>query len=69
VEDVPSEFGVMIATSADRFEFARAAPQVAMERKLPYDIWLALAKATPAPLDPEAELAQSLLVNANEKMS
>ncbi len=65
-EDVPPEFGVMIAMQADRFEFARAAPQVTAERKLPYGVWLALAKATPAPQGPEAETAQSLLVNTTE---
>ena len=45
-EEIPPEFGVMLA-GADDLEVARPAPQRAMT--LPFALWMALARATPLP--------------------
>jgi hypothetical protein len=63
--DVPREFGVWIL-QGESFEIARPAPQTT-ERKLPYGVWLALAKATPSPLDPDTATAQALLGEGLDK--
>ncbi len=52
-EEVPNECGVLVAWPT-RLEVARAAPKRAM--KLPFGIWMALAKATPvAGLDAQTQ--------------
>ena len=45
-EEIPPECGVLIA-SEQRLEVARPAPKRAM--RLPFDAWMALARATPEP--------------------
>ena len=45
-DEIPAECGVLIA-SAERLEVARAAPKRAM--RLPFDAWMALARANPEP--------------------
>jgi len=44
-EEIPHECGVMVATAAG-FDVARPAPKRAM--RLPFALWMALARATPA---------------------
>jgi hypothetical protein len=51
-DEIPSAFGVICAR-ASALEVLRPAPQRAM--KLPFAIWMALARATPEPLDDEAQ--------------
>jgi hypothetical protein len=61
--DVPEECGVMVAL-ADRFETLRAAPtrSLPFEAGLPFALWMALARATPAALpdslDTQSELGE-----------
>ena len=43
-DEIPDECGVLIATDS-AFEVARPAPKRAM--RLPFDAWMALARATP----------------------
>jgi hypothetical protein len=50
--DVPEPFGVMVAHES-ALEVLRPAPKRA--HKLPFATWMALARATPAPLDDEAQ--------------
>lgn len=57
--DVPPEFGVMIAR-VSLIDIARPAPQVATEHKLPYGVWLALAKAVPLAGNADDEAAQQI---------
>jgi len=45
-DDVPPECGVLLLQN-NRLEVARRAPQRPVER-LPFSLWMALAKATPA---------------------
>ena len=61
-EEIPSEFGVMLACDAG-LEVARAAPQRPM--KLPFALWMALARATPLP-GWRSEDAQSTLGDTGE---
>jgi hypothetical protein len=63
--DVPQECGVMLALP-DRFEIVRAAPCRMMgdgmlfEAGLPFGVWMALARATPAPLPDDLDLQRQL---------
>ena len=50
--DIPVAFGVMVAR-ASALEVLRPAPRRAM--KLPFAVWMALARAAPEPLDDEAQ--------------
>ncbi len=61
-QEVPAECGVMVLDQG-RLQVARPAPRPP-RRKLPFGIWMALAKATPvASLD---ECAQALLVDCGD---
>jgi hypothetical protein len=51
-DEIPPAFGVMCARDA-ALEVLRPAPRRAM--KLPFGVWMALARATPEPLDDEAQ--------------
>ena len=51
-DEIPRAFGVMVAREAT-LEVLRPAPRRAM--KLPFAVWMALARATPEPLDDEAQ--------------
>jgi hypothetical protein len=51
-DEIPPAFGVMCARDA-ALEVLRAAPRRAM--KLPFSVWMALARAAPEPLDDEAQ--------------
>jgi hypothetical protein len=51
-DEIPSAFGVMCARDA-ALEILRPAPRRPM--KLPFTVWMALARATPEPLDDEAQ--------------
>jgi hypothetical protein len=51
-DEIPPAFGVMCARAA-ALEVLRPAPRRAM--KLPFAVWMALARATPEPLDDEAQ--------------
>jgi hypothetical protein len=46
-DDVPVECGVLLLQAHNRLEVARRAPRRPVER-LPFSVWMALAKATPA---------------------
>jgi hypothetical protein len=50
--EIPVAFGVMVAR-ASALEVLRPAPRRAM--KLPFAVWMALARAAPEPLDDEAQ--------------
>jgi len=56
-DEVPAECGVMIV-EADRLVVARAAPR-RQRNALPFGVWMALAKATPLPV--QGDDAQALL--------
>jgi hypothetical protein len=45
-DEIPAECGVLVA-AGERFEVVRAAPRRPM--RLPFDTWMALARATPEP--------------------
>ena len=51
-DEIPDAFGVICAR-ASALEVLRPAPRRAM--KLPFAVWMALARATPEPLDDEAQ--------------
>ena len=51
-DEIPSAFGVMVARDA-ALKVLRPAPKRAM--KLPFAVWMVLARATPEPLDDEAQ--------------
>ena len=51
-DDIPSAFGVMCSRES-ALEVLRPAPRRAM--KLPFGVWMALARAAPEPLDDEAQ--------------
>ncbi|HVQ05399.1 MAG TPA: hypothetical protein VMT14_17875 [Burkholderiaceae bacterium] len=51
-DEIPAAFGVMVARDA-ALEVLRPAPRRAM--KLPFGVWMALARAVPEPLDDEAQ--------------
>jgi hypothetical protein len=51
-DEIPPAFGVICARDA-ALEVLRAAPRRAM--KLPFSVWMALARAAPEPLDDEAQ--------------
>lgn len=51
--DVPEAYGVMLAHDSGELEVQRPAPKRAM--KLPFGIWMALARATPEPNDDDAQ--------------
>jgi hypothetical protein len=51
-DEIPSAFGVM-CWRASSLDVLRPAPRRAM--KLPFAVWMALARATPEPLDDEAQ--------------
>lgn len=57
-EEVPAECGVLL-TQGDRLVVARAAIRRARQG-LPFGVWMVLAKATPLPMDDDAD-AQALL--------
>ncbi|WP_234414101.1 hypothetical protein [Ideonella sp. A 288] len=48
-EEIPPCYGVMLADDAGALDVARPAPRRAM--RLPFAVWMALARATPEPLD------------------
>ncbi|MDT7833686.1 hypothetical protein [Aquabacterium sp. OR-4] len=54
-EEIPPVYGVLLAPDSGPLEVARPAPQRAMT--LPFAVWMALARATPEPLDDDAQLA------------
>lgn len=51
--DVPELYGVMAAHDSGELEVLRAAPKRAM--KLPFGIWMSLARAAPEPHDDDAQ--------------
>ena len=51
-DEIPSAFGVMVARDS-ALEVLRPAPKRAL--KLPFAVWMVLARATPEPLDDEAQ--------------
>jgi hypothetical protein len=51
-DEIPAQFGVMCARDS-ALEVLRPAPRRAM--KLPFAVWMALARAAPEPLDDEAQ--------------
>jgi hypothetical protein len=51
--DVPPPLGVLIALEAGGFEVARPAEKRAL--RLPFHVWMALARATPEPFDEDAQ--------------
>lgn len=51
-DEIPAAFGVMLAREAT-LEVVRPAPKRAL--KLPFAVWMVLARATPEPLDDEAQ--------------
>lgn len=53
-EEIPPAYGVLLAPERGPLEVARPAPQRAM--RLPFPVWMALARATPEPLDDDAQL-------------
>ncbi|MBL0150708.1 MAG: hypothetical protein IPP87_19295 [Ideonella sp.] len=52
-EEVPPAYGVMVAQGDGTLDVARPAPRRAM--RLPFAIWMALARATPEPFDDDAQ--------------
>lgn len=58
-EEIPPLYGVMLAHADGRLQVARPAPSRAM--RLPFAVWMALARATP---EPAAEPAQAVLGGA-----
>jgi len=52
-DDVPACYGVLVAHESGELEVMRSAPKRAM--KLPFGIWMALARATPEPNDDDAQ--------------
>lgn len=52
-DEIPPVYGVLVAPERGPLEVARPAPQRAM--KLPFMIWMALARAAPEPLDDDAQ--------------
>ncbi len=55
--EIPPSYGVMLAAANGRLEVARPAPRRAM--KLPFAVWMALARAAPEPSDDD-DAQQSL---------
>jgi len=51
-DEIPAAYGVMVARDA-ALEVLRPAPRRAL--KLPFAVWMVLARATPEPLDDEAQ--------------
>ena len=51
--EIPEHFGVMLAHDGGGFEVARPAAGRAM--RMPFHLWMALARATPEPPDDEAQ--------------
>lgn len=54
-EEIPEACGVMVALAGGGLEVARPAPRRPM--RLPFAIWMALARATPEPFDDDAQQA------------
>lgn len=54
-DEIPPACGVIVAGASGALEVRRAAPRRAM--KLPFAIWMALARATPEPFDDDAQQA------------
>lgn len=52
-EEIPSPYGVMLARDDGMLEVARPAPRRAM--RLPFAVWMALARAAPEPFDDDAQ--------------
>ena len=52
-EEIPPQYGVMLAQADGTLDVARPAPKRAM--RLPFAIWMVLARATPEPLDDDAQ--------------
>lgn len=52
-EEVPPAYGVMVAQGDGTLDVVRPAPRRAM--RLPFAIWMALARATPEPFDDDAQ--------------
>lgn len=52
-EEIPSHYGVLVAPEAGGLVLARAAPHRRM--RLPFPVWMALARAAPEPMDSHAE--------------
>ena len=53
-DEIPEVYGVLVASAHGPLEVARPAPQRAM--KLPFAVWMSLARATPEPPDDDAQL-------------
>ncbi|MCG3188414.1 MAG: hypothetical protein LKCHEGNO_00399 [Burkholderiaceae bacterium] len=51
-DEIPAEYGVMVAREA-ALEVLRPAPKRPL--KLPFGVWMALARATAEPLDDESQ--------------
>jgi len=52
-QEIPEAFGVLLAEGHGALTVARAAPRRAMT--VPFALWMALARATPEPVDDEAQ--------------
>lgn len=53
-DEIPPVYGVLVAPEHGLLQVARPAPQRAM--RLPFMVWMALARATPEPPDDDAQL-------------
>ena len=52
-EEIPPVYGVLVAEAGGALDVARPAPRRAM--RLPFMVWMALARATPEPVDDDAQ--------------
>jgi hypothetical protein len=52
-EEIPPVYGVLLADDGGGLQVARPAPRRAM--RLPFMVWMALARATPVPVDDDAQ--------------
>ena len=52
-EEIPLVYGVLLADAGGTLEVARPAPRRPM--RLPFMVWMALARATPEPVDDDAQ--------------
>ena len=52
-EEIPPVYGVLLADAGGTLEVARPAPRRPM--RLPFMVWMALARATPEPVDDDAQ--------------
>jgi len=52
-DEIPEPFGVMLAHDGGALEVARAAPKRPM--RMPFHLWMSLARAVPEPVDDDAQ--------------